>query len=197
MPKMVLAEHPEWTPEQLRDFLGVELRKVMGPRDRDRLRALDVAQYVPANTAPQVPQRPRAEGEKHSDGPMVQVVGFLARAGNENDGKAFRVVLPQLIRWRDMGNVVEQLRLSIRNACKLMRKEEASSYLRVVPEVGESNADRSGEPDGDPAVTGNELEPASSAEARAGESGCAGVPEGCGESAADVLPPAVREAPIG
>lgn len=120
-----LDPHPTWTAEELRPRLYEILRRALGP-DRDRLKALDCATWLPdgVQDAAQLEHR----GMPH--GPVVQVVAYLA--SDDLHGKTMRTTIPNRMRWQDVEKMGKQLALTIRNAVKRMRIEEASGKTALV-----------------------------------------------------------------
>lgn len=121
-----LDPHPTFTADELRLHLGNLLRKELGP-EAGRLKSVDVAQFVPANMVDQV----EIERRGLPDGPMYQVVAFLAHAGNDQKGKAMRTVIPARIRWDDIWKLSGQIAMTMKNMITVMRREERGSSAEV------------------------------------------------------------------
>jgi hypothetical protein len=122
----VLDSHPTWTIDEGRIFLATEIKKHLGT-DHERLKHLDMAHYVPPTTAAAI-----AVTYGEDIGPLVQVVGFLAHAGNEHTGKAFRFTIPHRLKWSDFERFAKDQALVFRNACRKMRLEERGANLKLV-----------------------------------------------------------------
>ena len=120
MTEFTLDPFPTWTAEELRPHLTDILRGALGA-DRDRLKALDCASWLPdgVQDAAQLEYR----GLPH--GPVVQVVALLASAGDETHGKTMRVMIPNRLSWQDVERLGRQMAITIRNAVARMRVEEA------------------------------------------------------------------------
>lgn len=114
-----LASHPEWTCDELRNYLGDKAREYLGPGDRDRLVALDVAPYVPQSLNEAMSA---LDGEQV--GPMVQVAGYLRSAHDAGTGEAFRFVVPHLIKFRDLEKLAKQLDRALQNRLTVLRRRE-------------------------------------------------------------------------
>lgn len=115
-----LDPFPTWTADELRPRLTDILRQALGP-DRDRLKALDCALWLPEG----VEDAGQLQHRGLPDGPVVQIVALLASAGDETKGKTMRTMIPNRLNWQDVEKMGRQLALTIRNAVARMRVEEA------------------------------------------------------------------------
>lgn len=122
-----LTTGPEWSIEDGRMRLSELIRDRLGP-DRDRLRAFDVAPFVPCSIADVM----QLEQRGFTSGAVVQIVGHLAVAGDDARSKVFRTMIPRCIAWSDLGKVSAQVAESMRQALHRMRVEESTRKLQNV-----------------------------------------------------------------
>lgn len=122
-----LDDHPQFTAEQLRAEITVMLKRYMGA-DRDRLKSVDVATFIPANLIDQEEIRRRGL----PDGPMYQIVAMLAHEGDPDRCKVMRTVVPARIRWSDIWKLASTIEMTMRNMIRVMRNEERGRSLGAV-----------------------------------------------------------------
>jgi len=100
-----MAQHPEWEFEEFREKLRYELLAILDPDDRARLKALDVAAYIPTNISVAM----ALDRSGIPDGGAVQIAGYVCRRGDADSGAAFRVMVPRLLKWSDIALVAREL----------------------------------------------------------------------------------------
>ena len=119
-----------YSAEDLRRHLVDEFRRLLGP-DADRLKALDVAVFIPS--CEEDFQQLDARGLPH--GPVFQVLAHLITTSNVHKDQLVRFHIPARMKWEDLPKMIPFLATALQNCIKRMRQweREATADLLTSP----------------------------------------------------------------